>query len=81
MKKPSSVAYMLMEAKLNEQGPNQVANLIAEIKGQKRAEVNQIIKDSFPEFDSLLKIIVTPDANAIEGACVISAIDEWNKCS
>jgi zinc protease len=74
MQKPSSVAYMMMDAKLNDFSANYMPTHVSQVKAQKRSEVNQSIKQAFPEFDSMLKIIVTPDAEAITGACVINEI-------
>lgn len=78
--KPSSVAYMLMQAKLNESGTQHVPTLIAQIDEQKRSSVNAVISDSLPEFESMLKLIVTPDASAIKDACVITEIEQWQNC-
>ncbi len=80
IKEPSSVAYMMMDAKLTGFSDAYFPSLLGRIQSQNRADVNETIKSTFPEFDSMLKIIVTPDANAIEGACVITAIDQWTSC-
>ena len=81
IKEPSSVAYMMMDAKLTGFSDAYFPNLLGRIQTQKRADVNAAIKNTFPEFDSMLKIIVTPDANAIKDACVITAIDQWENCT
>jgi zinc protease len=80
MQKPSSVAYMMMDAKLNDFSAEYMPTHVSQVKAQKRSEVNQSIKQAFPEFDSMLKIIVTPDADAIAGACVITEIEQWENC-
>ena len=80
LEKPSSVAYMMMDAKLNGFTEGYMPNLLKQVKAQKRSEVNQVINQAFPEFDSMLKIVVTTDANAIEGACVITEIEQWINC-
>lgn len=80
MEKPSSVAYMMMDAKLNNFSADYMPDLISQVKAQKRSEVNLSIKQAFPEFDSMLTIIVTPDANAIASACVITEIEQWKNC-
>lgn len=79
-KEPASVAYMMMDAKLTGFSDDYFPSLLGRIQSQKRGGVNQTIKDSFPQFDSMLKIIVTPDANAIDGACVITSIADWESC-
>ncbi|MFK8076716.1 MAG: M16 family metallopeptidase [Granulosicoccus sp.] len=80
IKEPSSVAYMIMDAKLTGFSDAYFPSLLGRIQAQSRADVNKTIMSTFPEFDSMLKIIVTPDENAIEGACVITAIDQWESC-
>ncbi len=80
MDKPESVAYLMMEGNLNGFGNSYMPNLINQVKSQKRSEVNQTIEQNFPEFESMLKIIVTPDPDAIEGACVITEFDQWQSC-
>ncbi len=77
--RPASVANMLVESTLNNQ-PQELQSLIARINGLDRLAVNRIIRDTYPPYDDLLKIIVTPDANAIKGACVIAAIEDWHRC-
>lgn len=79
--KPESVAYLMMEYERNGLDINQVPDLLAAVGGLSRAEVNRVIREAFPVFDSLLKIVVTPDANAIEEACVITDIDDWASCT
>lgn len=79
-KKPTSVAYMMMEL-LQEQNPlSKLTNLEATIDGLDRTEVNAMIAETFPEYSAMLKIIVTPDAEIVEGACVITQIDQVQKC-
>jgi len=80
LQEPPSVAYLMMDAKLNGFSEDYVPNLVDQISDQKRSDVNLFIEEAFPEFDSMLKIIVTPDAEAISGACVITEIDQWESC-
>jgi len=80
LEQPPSVAYLLMDAKMNGFSEEYVPNLIDQIDGQKRSDVNRSIEEAFPAYDSMLKIIVTPDAEAISGACVITEIDQWQSC-
>lgn len=80
MKKPSSAAYMMMDAKLSNFSIDYMPNQISQIKSLKRAKVNELIEQTLPEFDSMLKILVSPDANAISDACVITDIAQWVNC-
>lgn len=79
--KPESIAYLMMESDRTGQSVAKVATLRDQVSNLARGDVNQIIKESFPTFDSMLRIVVTPDANAIQGACVITDIDDWESCS
>ena len=45
-----------------------------------RTDTNKLISEVFPEYDQLLKVIVSPDDKAIDGACVISSIDDAEDC-
>jgi len=78
--KPSSVAYMMMDAELNGFDSSYLPALVENIKSQKRSDVNKVIKAEFPEFDNMLKIIVTPDADAVSDACVITSLEQWTEC-
>jgi predicted Zn-dependent peptidase len=77
---PPSVAYMMMDAKMNGFSDEYMPALLDQVKAQKRADVNQSSKETFPTFDSILKLIVTPDAEAIADACVITDIAQWQSC-
>ena len=80
LKKPESVAYLLMEAQRNQFGEDYVPTMLDRLGNLERSAVNALLKEQLPAFDSLLKIIVTPDADAIDGACVITSIDDWAQC-
>jgi len=45
-----------------------------------RGAINTFIAKTYPPFDDMLKIIVTPKADAITDACVITSYDEFSKC-
>jgi hypothetical protein len=45
-----------------------------------RSDVNALISHHFPDFDQMLKVIVSPDANAVEADCIISDFTEAASC-
>lgn len=45
-----------------------------------QATVNDAVGNIYPPYDDLLTIVVTPDASAFEGACVIADITDWRQC-
>jgi predicted Zn-dependent peptidase len=80
MNRPAGVASMLMENQLQDWPDQDFEDLSGRIGGLDRSKVNATIKQAYPPYDKLLKIVVTPDANVIEGACVITAIADWRRC-
>ena len=80
LQKPESVAYMLIEARLNGWERNYVTKLTERISGQGRESVNEQIATHFPAFDEMLTVVVTPEADVLAGACVVTDIDAWADC-
>lgn len=80
MEKPESVAYMLMESRLDGRPVDDIGTMRERIGNLERGAVNTFIAKTYPPFDDMLKIIVTPKADAIADACVISSYDEFSIC-
>ena len=76
----TSVAFTVSNALRNGFDNNYVDNLVDTIDDLSRGDTNKLIGESFPEFDQLLKVVVSPDDKALEGACVISSLDEVADC-
>ncbi len=79
-RKPESVAWLLMQGELYENGVNTIPMLQSSIDLVDRQAANAAIKEMLPPFDNMLKVIVSPDANAVPGACVITQIEQWEQC-
>ena len=77
---PVNMAFSVTEAMRNGFGRDYVQKILESIDDMERSAVNEIIKTSMPAFDQMLKVIVTPDKDAIEGACVISSIEQAREC-
>ena len=80
LKSPTSVAFTVSNALRNGFDNNYVQNLMTNIDDLGRGDTNKLISEVFPEYDQLLKVIVSPDNKAIDGACVISSIDDAADC-
>lgn len=80
LRRPAGVATMLMENRLNARSAEEFEQLSAHIGSLERMAVNDTIRAAYPPYEQLLKIVVTPDADAIPDACVITAIDDWQQC-
>lgn len=77
---PRGVANLMAEAWLSNRSlkdglayPERAANL-------SRGSVNKVIAQDFPPFTEMVKIIVTPDLNAISADCTIRDFSEAAKC-
>jgi len=78
--KPADAAYLLMESRLNGHPEDDLPTLHNRIGALDRGAVNTFIAQSFPPFDAMLKIVVTPDPDAIAGDCVITSFDGLRSC-
>ncbi len=77
---PVNVAYHLNKGVRDGFSANYMNTTMSRIDSLKRGSTNTLIKESFPAYDTLLKLIVSPDAEAIEGACVITKLEEVESC-
>lgn len=50
------------------------------VENLEHSKVNSFIKQAFPPFEEMLKIIVTPDAYAIKEVCVITSYEQAKTC-
>lgn len=78
--KPTDAAFLLLESRLNGAADDDLATLVSRIDNLDRGAVNTYIAETFPRFDELLVIVVTPDANAVEGDCTITRLEDWTEC-
>lgn len=77
---PVSIAFQINSAMQNGFRAEYLWNFEGHLDSISRADTNKFIGELFPEYENLLKVIVTPDANAIEGACVISKMQDAGSC-
>ena len=77
---PVSMAFSVSAAMRSEFDKDYLQKALSDINDMKRSSVNEVIRDLMPAYDGLLKVIVTPDKDAVEGACVISNLDQVREC-
>lgn len=77
---PVNVAFTLSEAVLKGYSADYVQNLTDNIGGLKRDTTNAVINSALPAYESILKVIVSPDDKAVPGACVITKIEDASEC-
>jgi len=77
---PVRIAYEVNRAMQNGFNAEYLWNFEDHIDSLNRADTNSLISETFPDYADLLKIIISPDAEAVEGACVISKMEEVQKC-
>lgn len=80
LEKPGGAASLLMRNRLSGQPVEDFERLAARLDDIDNDAVNATISTTYPRYEDLLTLIVTPDADAVEGACVITAIAEWRNC-
>lgn len=78
--KPSTIAFVMTEAHFEGKTITQAIALEDQADALGRSAANAAIAEHFPEFDQMLKVIVSPDANGIEADCVISDFSEAAQC-
>ena len=80
LRKPGGTATLLMHNRVHDRPIEDFEKLAPRIGGLDRDAVNAVVQATYPAFDELLTLIVTPDADAVENACVIEAIADWPNC-
>lgn len=80
MEKPGTIAHLLTEANLTGRSYAEGLGYIERVEGLSRSKVNAAVVRHFPEFNGMLKIIVSPDREGIKADCVIADFSEAASC-
>jgi len=80
LEKPEEAAFLMIEGKAAGHPDDHVLNIVEQIRDQDRAATNSFIREYFPAFEQMLKIVVTPNAQSIESDCVILSVAELSDC-
>ena len=77
---PVNVAFSVIDAMQRGFNDDYLETALKDIDAMGRSEANEVMRASLPEYDDLLKVIVSPDDKAVRGACVIRRIEEARNC-
>ena len=80
LQRPVVVAFELTEGIRNGFSVDYINTTLDRIDSLDRSSVNKLISDTFPKFENMVKLIVSPDADAVDGACVITKIEQARGC-
>ena len=78
--KPGVVAFVVLEAVLDGTDAQRVDNLESELDSTTVQTIRERLQHAYPAPEDLIQVIVTADANAVEGACVVRTIAEVDEC-
>lgn len=79
-KLPGTLSFSALMAVIDEQDPNMALTLLSFLEKVTKASVKERAAIAFPKADQLVVLAVSPDANALPGACVIAAPKEALNC-
>jgi len=80
LQRPVNVAYAVSQAVQSGVSADYLNNMLRNIDSADRSSTNRIISDSFPAYENMLKLIISPDDQAVKGACVITKIEDAQSC-
>jgi len=80
LQRPANVAFELNQAVREGYSAEYMKSTFSRIDSMDINHVNSVVSDSFPAYEGMLKLIVTPDDKAVDGACVISKIEDAKDC-
>jgi len=77
---PVVASTMMIEALLDDLDPNRVMAITEEINTVTQETVKARLSNDFPKREELITIAISPDENALPGACVISNSEQIAQC-
>jgi zinc protease len=78
--KPSTIAYLMTESVMRNRPQTDAITLRTRVAALDRDGVNAAIKESFPAFDDMLRIVVSPDRDIVAADCIINDFREFDSC-
>ncbi|WP_165759879.1 M16 family metallopeptidase [Falsiruegeria litorea] len=78
--KPRGAANLMVEAWLTGRPVEDGLRYPERAAGLSRGSVNQAIQDEFPPFSQMVKIVVSPDRDAVVADCIIADFSEADRC-
>ncbi len=80
LERPVNVAYHLNNGVRYGFSTDYMSNTMQRIDSLNRGRVNSLISESFPAYEDILKLVVSPDDTALDDACVITKIVDVHGC-
>lgn len=80
LERPINVAFAIVNGVQKSFSADYMNTTLSRVDSLDRDDVNSLIADSFPAYEDILKLIVSPNEKAVEGACVITKIEEAKSC-
>ena len=78
---PGPLGRSVLESALDGYGPERVpAMLEKEVGGASAKSVTKRLASGWPEVGSMIEVVVSPDAGAVEGACTVESLEELEGC-
>ena len=79
-KKVDLVAYGLGQLLLDELPNEKLLTVMQDSLSLKADEINQRVVDRYPEWEDMVKVILSPDATAFDADCVVKTVEEVAGC-
>ena len=80
LRKPGVVAHVILESVLDGTDARRVDNLERELEATTAGTIRERLRRAYPLPEDLIQVIVTPNRNAVDGACVVSTTSEVDEC-
>jgi len=77
---PRVVTRTMVEAELDGTDAQRVPGFLDELAAVTADSIGKRLRTVYPAADELVEIIVTPEADAVEGACVIRSLAQVQQC-
>ena len=79
-KKVDLLAYGLGQLLLDDLPKEMLLSVTQDSLSLKAADINQRITDHYPEWEDMVKVIVSDNADVIEADCIVTRIEELAQC-
>lgn len=80
LQRPVNVAFAVNNGVQNGFTADYMTSTFTRIDSLDRNSMNSLISESFPAYETMLRLIISPDEKAVQGACVISKIEDARDC-
>ena len=81
LRKPGVYANVVMESVLDGTSAQRVSGLESELEAISPRMIRERLQQAFPEPEDLIQVIVSPNRDAVEDACVVRTVAEVDHCS